>query len=322
MKNQNLVSFYDCIIYVKKGKTTYRNTYKEKTDVLFMNRITPILRSMKPFMWLSICILLFLGACTAEQLVSKGLSMYVGFFGIALFYSGAMAMMNDYWDRERDIINHPERAIPSGAVTEKQFLLLAAFIVLCSLGVLFLAAPHAFFKLLPILFVFEILNVVYSKYPSLESSGFGRHAFFFIPFAFLMVVTGALIAGEMTQKTYVIGGVMAYFSFLNPIAKDFADVVGDEKGGARTIPVIYGRKKAAQILGIHYIISYALIVILLVSRYISLFSLPIFALSAIGTAYVSREFMKDAPQSFAKPMGVGALCTLGYDIGLIVGVLM
>jgi geranylgeranylglycerol-phosphate geranylgeranyltransferase len=79
-------------------------------------------------------------------LVGKGLDIFgsdflfellLGMF-IAFFFMAAGNMLNDYFDREQDKVNHPDRPIPSGAIKPNQVIVSAAaiFIVLLILGIL------------------------------------------------------------------------------------------------------------------------------------------------------------------------------------------
>ncbi|ASJ10425.1 prenyltransferase [Thermococcus sp. P6] len=145
--------------------------------------------------------------------------------------------INDYFDYEIDRINRPERPIPRGAIerrTARHYslflfgtgLLLAGFINLPS----FLLAALAY-----------VMMVVYAwKLKPLPLLG--------------NLVVAALTAATPLYGALAVGriglaGYLAICAFLVNVAreiiKDVEDVEGDLIKGARTLPIVWGKKKAS-----------------------------------------------------------------------------
>lgn len=78
-------------------------------------------------------------------MVGKGLDIFSDIYifyllvgmVIAFFFMAAGNMLNDYFDSELDKINHPERPIPSGAISENLVIISAGaiFVILLVLGI-------------------------------------------------------------------------------------------------------------------------------------------------------------------------------------------
>ena len=53
------------------------------------------------------------------------------------------------------------------------------------------------------------------------------------------------------------------------MAKDFSDIEGDKKGGVRTIPVIFGKRRGAEICYFLYLIPFLFLLLLQIFGYLS-----------------------------------------------------
>ena len=78
------------------------------------------------------------GICvTAGQILAVGRlpSLQVGILGFVCVFalSGAALILNDYFDYEVDLVNHPDRPLPSGAVTRADVIGLTAATTLVGL---------------------------------------------------------------------------------------------------------------------------------------------------------------------------------------------
>jgi geranylgeranylglycerol-phosphate geranylgeranyltransferase len=153
----------------------------------------------------------------------------------ALIAGGGNAI-NDYFDREIDRINKPNRPLPAGTATPKGAVLLWA--VTSGIG-LVLSVFTGYGTLIIALF-WVVSLYFYSKV--LKRT----------------VLAGNLLVGIMTALAFVYGGLAvghaersffpALFALLINVArelvKDVEDVEGDAKENAGTLPVKYGVKPA------------------------------------------------------------------------------
>jgi geranylgeranylglycerol-phosphate geranylgeranyltransferase len=166
---------------------------------------------------------------------SLDLATATAVFLVASSVTGAGNAVNDYYDRNIDAVNRPQRPIPSGRIHPRAALILssALFAVSCIL---------AFFISELSLFI-AILNSIL--------------LFFYARDLKAMPVAGNLCVSYLTGSTFLFGGAAlgplgieanlfpAALSFLatmsREIVKDIEDMEGDRLGGARTLPLLAGR---------------------------------------------------------------------------------
>jgi geranylgeranylglycerol-phosphate geranylgeranyltransferase len=201
------------------------------------------------------------------------------FLGTLLVYlmAGAGNVINDAFDHKIDAVNKPDRPIPSGRISLKNARIYAGILyitsALISLIISCLINNYLFFILIV---CSAIIIYAYSRYFK------------------AMSLVGNIVVGGMIGFCFVIGGFILlcttnnwntfrmslYIALLATVAnvarelvKDMEDVHGDELGGARTFPVLYG-KKASSIITI-------LVLVVTVAVYIYLYSFGIFGISYI-----------------------------------------
>ncbi len=166
--------------------------------------------------------------------------------------TGAGNAVNDYYDREIDAVNRPDRPLPSKRITPKGALRysLLLFAAGCVLAVL----------VNQICLALAILNSLL--------------LFFYARNLKAMPLAGNLCVAYLTGSTFIFGGaafglagmeanlVPAGLSFLatmsREIAKDIEDIEGDRKGGAKTLPIIAGERVSAALAAIFALAGVAL----------------------------------------------------------------
>jgi geranylgeranylglycerol-phosphate geranylgeranyltransferase len=150
--------------------------------------------------------------------------------------TGAGNAINDYFDREIDRINRPDRPIPRGAVSPRGTLAFSALLFgLAVVGTLLVPRPAQ------IIAVVNLLALV--AYTKLFKGLPG---------------VGNLVVGYLTGSTFLFGGAAvgelsgAVVLFLlagvatvtREIVKDVEDVAGDREEGLRTLPIAVGERPA------------------------------------------------------------------------------
>ncbi|WP_224269218.1 geranylgeranylglycerol-phosphate geranylgeranyltransferase [Haloprofundus salinisoli] len=144
--------------------------------------------------------------------------------------------VNDYFDREIDRINRPDRAIPRGAVSPRGAL---AFSLL-----LFLAAVVAAAALPVVAIAIAVTNllalVAYTKlFKGLPGVGNAVVAYL-TGSTFLF---GAASVGWVSDAV-VLFLLAAVATFTREVVKDVEDIDGDRKQGLRTLPIVVGERRA------------------------------------------------------------------------------
>ena len=153
---------------------------------------------------------------------------------------GAGNAINDYFDREIDAINRPERPIPRGAVTPHETLAFAAVQLAVAVGLALVLPPLA----VAIAVVNLTALVAYTKlFKGLPGVGnavvgcLGGSTFLF---------GGAAVGGAL-RPVAVLAVLAALATFSREVIKDVEDIAGDREEGLNTLPIAVGKRRALQV---------------------------------------------------------------------------
>ncbi|MDJ0738590.1 MAG: chlorophyll synthase ChlG [Gammaproteobacteria bacterium] len=224
----------------------------QSTATLSRSRQRPaasaLLELLKPVTWFPPMWAFLCGVVSSGEAVVGQLGIVV--LGILLagpLVCGASQVVNDWFDRDVDAINEPQRPIPSGRVPGRWGLYFAIAWSLLALAVGVLLGPWVFAATVLGL----LLAWAYSAPPlRLKLNGWWGNAAVGISYEGLAWVTGAavMIGGALPDGRilllallYSIGahGIMT----LN----DFKSIDGDRQMGVRSIPVRLGPARAARL---------------------------------------------------------------------------
>ena len=194
----------------------------------------------------------------------------IGMF-IAFFFMAAGNMLNDYFDRELDLINHPERPIPAGEIQPKYVLYSAVgiFSVLIILGL----TINVFMFL--ILIIATLLMVSYELY--LKRRGFVGNITISILVGLLFIFGAAIVA--IFGVVIILSILASLATFTREIVKDIEDIKGDVD--RNTLPKVIGIKNAGIIASISLIIAVILSPIPIYPEI-----LPILEFSSLSSGYI------------------------------------
>ncbi len=195
---------------------------------------------------------------TGYSLIWKG--VLAGIAGSLL--NAASNAINQYYDLEIDRINKPDRPLPSNRMTISQAMTFAwiLYIVCFILG--YLVGP----TYLVVVLISAAFTWGYSAPPiRFKNNGILANIAMAVPRGFLMIVGGWVAVRPdawMNPTPWLIGTVIFLFVVGAASTKDFADIKGDKEGGAFTVVVIYGVRKAAWIIAPFLVIPYLAIPVL------------------------------------------------------------
>ncbi len=207
--------------------------------------------------------------------------------------TGASMAINDYYDRQIDAVNEPNRPIPSGAVSPKEALSFA--LVLSIIGLV-----AAFGTNVPCLIVAVIAWIVSMTYITKgKSTG--------LPGNFLVstcVVIPFIYGGFVVEKLELPIVMFAAIVFLSntgrEITKGIVDVRGDTYRNIRTIAVLYGEKDAAFASSIFFVSAVGLSPFPWLWGLVSNWFLPLVILTDIGLIASSLSLMRDCSRDNAR----------------------
>lgn len=189
----------------------------------------------------------------------EGFSWSTLVYGVAtlMILNAASNCMNAAYDAHIDRINKPYRPIPKGLVTRDEASSLAFMLYFIALFRAILIS-YQFFA---IVLIISIITIYYSMPPvRLKKRFWVSNITIAIARGLLGFLAGWTIFGDPTNATpWVIGGILCIYLVGATTSKDFTDVEGDSKYGMRTLPVVYGPKRAALISGPFFIIPFILI---------------------------------------------------------------
>ena len=153
-------------------------------------------------------------------------------------YSAACAI-NDYWDVDKDRINHPERPLPSGRLTRQQARMGAAS--------LFAVAAIAALQLglVPFLWVAVTIPLLWYYSQILKYSGILGNAIVAFSVAALIIFAGLVVHRPLAL--FAATGFLSIYQWVKEIIWDVRDATGDGARGVTTIATWWGDKTALAI---------------------------------------------------------------------------
>jgi 4-hydroxybenzoate polyprenyltransferase len=193
----------------------------------------------------------------------------------ASFMNAASNAINQIYDLEIDRLNKPNRPLVTGALSIREawgftWIFYALALIPTWLVVPYpyetfmekLTAPLAYHVTFFIYLAGLLFTFIYSA-PELGRTkvrGMLANFTIAIPRGVLLKVAGwAMVAHIWSTEPWYIGAVIGLFLIGAASTKDFADIEGDRAGGCRTLPIVYGVRKAAWIISPFFVFPWLLI---------------------------------------------------------------
>ena len=279
-----------------------------------MSKLSAYLHLMRPINCLMMGFAVIIGAAlTIPNVSNVSWSNLIYGFITGFMLTAASMTINDYYDREIDTINEPNRPIPSGLIKPKEALSFA--FVLTAIG--FATASVNSYLANIFCFVTAIIAwIVFVAYTTIgKRSG--------LPGNFLVSTCVAIpfIYGNFTVANVVELNVLifAFMAFLSntgrEITKGIVDVKGDEMQKVKTLAVRYGEKNAAIVATIFYLLAVLLTPIPWILNLVSLWFIPLVAITDLGLAVSSFTLLRDYSRENARK--VKKIVLLWFITGLL-----
>lgn len=233
-------------------------------------------------------------------IIDKTLSIPIILAMLAVFFETAAGnVINDYFDYNIDLINKPERPIPSGRISKKAGrnygYLLFLLGTVCGFLISYLTNNW-----IPFIIVLISDVVLYLYAYKLKSTP----------------LIGNLTVGFMTGFGFVFGGFtinnpsiiltsiyLGFFAFVmttaREIIKDIEDVEGDKSEGAKTLPILIGKKTPAILAFVLIIIDCALCPLLYYYNIFGMLYLIVIAIAVVLFIYSGIIILKSQDQNTA-----------------------
>ncbi len=193
----------------------------------------------------------------------------------ASLMNAASNAINQIYDLEIDRLNKPGRPLVTGALSIGQAWRFSWLFYVLALVPTWLVVPHPFDTLgaklsAPValhetFFIYLaglLFTFIYSA-PALGRTkvrGMAANFTIAIPRGVLLKVAGwAMVARVGFAEPWYLGGIFGLFLIGAASTKDFADIAGDRAGGCKTLPIVYGVRRAAWIISPFFVLPWLLL---------------------------------------------------------------
>jgi geranylgeranylglycerol-phosphate geranylgeranyltransferase len=230
-----------------------------------------------------------------EVMASTTVPVRAAFYGFmaGFLLLAASMVLNDYFDREIDRINEPERPIPAGVIKPAEALSFS--LILAAIGFWF--AGNSGVGALVIATVSVIIMVLYNW--RLKKTGLLGNALVSTNVA-IPFVYGGFVVGSPTWSL----GIFSLLAFLSSIGREIVkgivDVSGDTARGVKSLAATKGNAKAAKYGAALFVAAVALSGLPLILGIVSYYYIPLVAICDIGFLLTAYSLLANSSPKNAK----------------------
>jgi 4-hydroxybenzoate polyprenyltransferase len=206
---------------------------------------------------------------------------------MAAVLNAASNALNQIYDLEIDRVNKPRRPLPSGRISIAEAWLFTAVGYAVALLLAWLVAPVGRRECFWIVVAATLMTFVYSMPPfRTKRLGIWANVTIAIPRGVLLKVAGwSAVKTVAGIEPWFIGGIFGLFLLGASTTKDFADMEGDARGGCRTLPIIYGVRRAAWMISPSFVVPFVMISAGVFAGILTGNPILLYTLSAVMTFY-------------------------------------
>jgi geranylgeranylglycerol-phosphate geranylgeranyltransferase len=217
-------------------------------------------------------------------------------FGFVTGFSLTAASMaiNDYYDREIDSINEPNRPIPSGLIKPKEALVFASVLTVIGFAAAYLTNIGCFGVALIAWVIFVVYTTVGKRTGLLGN--FLVSLCVSVPF----VYGSYAVLGEVKLNVVLFVSMVFLANTGREITKGIVDVDGDKARGVKTLAVRYGAKTAAIVAAMFYVSAVFLSPLPWVLSLVSVGFIPFVIVTDIGLVGSSVLLLRDYSRENAR----------------------
>jgi geranylgeranylglycerol-phosphate geranylgeranyltransferase len=193
--------------------------------------------------------------------------------------------INDYYDREIDAINEPERTIPSGRITPQSAVIFTGVLSVVGFSSSYMISTKA---LLVAVFAW-IIMILYSIRG--KKMGFIGNIMVSLSVA-LPFLYGGIMTGSLASSISF-SGIAFLANTGREITKGIVDIEGDKLSGVNTIAITNGEKVAANTASLFFLAAILVSLYPVYNRLVSFWYIPFVAATDIGLLYSGYQVKSD-----------------------------
>jgi len=263
-----------------------------------MERAVGFVRLVRPVNGLMMGFAVIVGASLvlAEPLSAAiTLRLFLGFVTGFMLVSASIAL-NDYYDREIDKINEPDRPISAGLVKPGESLVFAALLTLTG----FSAAFFTNLSCLGVAVMSWIVSVAYNT----KGKRTGLPGNFLVSLCVAMpFIYGSFVMGQSLGLKAVLFSALAFLATSGrEVAKGIVDVEGDKTKGVKTVAISHGGKAAACVASGFFLSAVLLSFLPVFLGLVSVWFIPFVVVADLGFAASSAMLIRDYSRENARRM--------------------
>ena len=271
-----------------------------------MGKLMGFLQIIRPLNCLMMGFAVIVGASLVSSL-SFSLNLFLGFV-TSFALTAASMVINDFYDRNIDAINEPNRPIPRGDVSPKEALFFALVLSLIA----FIAAFETNLPSLGVVVIAWIISITYIT----KGKGTGLPGNFLVSATVVIpFVYGGLTVGQLEISTLLFVAIVFLSNTGREITKGIVDVEGDRSHNIKTIAVTYGERSAAIVASVFSLLAVSLSVLPWMWGLVSVWFLPPVILTDLGLIFSSFMLLRDYSRTNAKK--IKSLSLVWFVTGLL-----
>lgn len=250
-------------------------------------------------MWAFLCGAVASGA-TEWSLPSIG-HILLGIVLAGPILCGLSQVINDYFDRDIDALNEPNRLIPAGLVSTQQLIVTVSVLLLFGV-VLGIYLGHTVALLVA---VGLVLAVMYSAPPfRAKRNGWIGNTLVAVSYEGLAWLAGHLAFAPLTIPSLLMAGLYSFGAHGIMSINDYKSIAGDMASNIRTIPVMYGPRRTAWLIVITMNLAQLGVIAVFLFWKSGLIALIIFGILLMQLP-TQRNFLKRPVEYYLKFSAIG-----------------
>ena len=273
-----------------------------------MSKMFGYLRLMRPVNCFMMGVAVIVGVSLSGNLIEIPLHYLVLGFVTGFSLTAASMAINDYYDREIDAVNEPNRPIPSGLIKPKEALTFALVLTALGLVAAYLTNITCFLIAIFAWLIFVLYTTIGKRSGLLGN--FLVSTCVIIPFIY-----GSAISSIMQLNVLLFVSMVFLSNTGREITKGIVDVQGDKMQKVKTLAVTHGEKTAAIIAVLFYLCAVLLSPVPWLLRIVSFWFIPLVAITDFGLLASSLMLLKDLSRENARK--VKNMLLLWFIFGLL-----